>query len=773
MKKLPSFVKNYYILFCILEFIFLVIGCISISLREINNISYRPDTFFTDTDSGRVYQNTVTQESPDTNPSIKTEEAFLAKGIYQITCFYEATDGGTVMVSGNGHGPKSYFANQQLLDKNNNKKTFCIWANDNLEEFCVTTVSNGGTLTLKQVDISEAYNSRIYQIICLALKLLLLNILVCFYYYRKRLAKYSIPIVGILCITLLSSLGMLTRYMLPGHDLMFHLLRIEGLKDGLLSGSFPVRIQPNWCNGWGYAVSIMYGDTTLLLPALMRIAGFTVQTSYKTFVIVINLLTALSSFYCFKRICGDTRIGLLGSVLFSLAPYRLCCIYTRAAFGEYTAMMFLPLIALGFWYAFGKNETESGYGTNFILPAVGIAGLIQTHILTCQMVLIFSVLLCIMMIKKVFRKKTFIYLVKVAGTGFLLSLWFLVPFLQYYREPLACTGWTEMAPDYQNLGISLTELFAQDISGYYGYNWSELVSLADKFSIPLGNGLLLCIVIALLALWNKRVEENNKGGLKAVLVLGVCSVWLATNLFPYHSISEHAPKLGAFLAKTSLPYRFLSLAALLLALVGVFTFRWTRKQFSKHLYTALFFLVAFVAVHQSMTFTYGVLYGGNYELHYDGYALDTTYLMGNEYLYAGSDISITGTEQTCTGEHINITESAKNSNKITVACAAVGEHAFVEAPLFYYPGYTATDENGRRYAVTWGGNNRVRILLPDNFAGTITIAFTEPVLWRLSEIISLLTAVGLIFYNLRENMRGRKKLHEKGTAHNAGTKQGV
>ncbi len=45
-----------------------------------------------------------------------------------------------------------------------------------------------------------------------------------------------------------------------GHDLNFHLYRIEGIKDGILSGQFPVRIHPTHNNGYGYITASVYPE---------------------------------------------------------------------------------------------------------------------------------------------------------------------------------------------------------------------------------------------------------------------------------------------------------------------------------------------------------------------------------------------------------------------------------------------------------------------------------------------------------------------------------
>ena len=531
---------------------------------------------------------------------------------------------------------------------------------------------------------------------------------------------------------------------MPGHDLMFHLLRIEGLKDGLLSGAFPVRIQPNWSNGWGYAVSVMYGDTTLLLPALMRMAGFTVQTSYKTFVIMVNIMTAGISFYCFFKICSNKYIALLGSLLYTAAPYRLCCMYLRAAFGEYTAMMFLPLIALGFWYAFGERNGEKNYGRRFVAPVIGFTGLIQTHILTCQMVAIFAVLLCLIAIRKVLRRKTFLYLAKIVIWTVLLNLWFLVPFLQYFGEDLNCTRMNAMAADYQMLGVSLAELFAQEASGFYGYSWSELTSLKHKFSIPLGNGLILCGVLALLLLWNKKLADKRI--VKVVLFFGILSVWMATNLFPYHLIQMHFPRIAAFLAKPGLPYRYLILACLFLSLLAVFVFWKSKGRIRENIALALFLVIGGAAVYQGFAFSYQTLYSGYYNVYYDGSLIGTTDLMGKEYLYEGSETWITDTEQTVTGDQVVILSQNKEYNRVQVMIEDTGENAVLHVPMFYYPGYVAYefDNPKQEFEIGRGGNNRITVSLPVDYSGEVVVAFKEPFVWRLAEVISGFAVIGMI-----------------------------
>ena len=107
--------------------------------------------------------------------------------------------------------------------------------------------------------------------------------------------KYA---VCYLVIILMASIPLFNNYLIRGHDIYFHLMRIEGLAQGLGAGEFPVRIQPAWYDGYGYAVSVFYSDLFLYPAALLRLLGISLQDAYKVYVVLCNVATTLISGYC-------------------------------------------------------------------------------------------------------------------------------------------------------------------------------------------------------------------------------------------------------------------------------------------------------------------------------------------------------------------------------------------------------------------------------------------------------------------------------------------
>ena len=139
---------------------------------------------------------------------------------------------------------------------------------------------------------------------------------------------------GLALLLLFSSLPLLQDTMLSSGDLGYHMLRMMGIKDGILAGQFPVRIAPKWQQGYGYASSIFYGETLLYVGALFRLIGFSFITSYRLFLLFINALTILVAYYSFRKIFEDRNIGLLCTVLYTLSVYRLSKTYICGSLGE-------------------------------------------------------------------------------------------------------------------------------------------------------------------------------------------------------------------------------------------------------------------------------------------------------------------------------------------------------------------------------------------------------------------------------------------------------
>lgn len=291
----------------------------------------------------------------------------LKKGIYQITVYYECTGNGNRCLAYAEDEVECYsdalYSDTIELDPDHTVKTFTIWNKRDCQDFEVQTYYCGnGSLLIKGITISQGAADSLYTILKILCAVALVDVAL-FLYYAKKKKMFSresiligVGLAGIVCFASSPLLGGALYYYTT--DMNFILMRIDGLKDGLLSGAFPVRIQLNWINGYGYATSIFYGDLFLIVPAVLRIFGISVQGAYFAYLFCMNSATCLIAYGCFKGMFQVRHIALIGSCVYTFSTFRLTLMYVLSRGGMYTAYAFLPLIAYGVYtiYYDSKNK---------------------------------------------------------------------------------------------------------------------------------------------------------------------------------------------------------------------------------------------------------------------------------------------------------------------------------------------------------------------------------------------------------------------------------
>ncbi len=140
--------------------------------------------------------------------------------------------------------------------------------------------------------------------------LFLLGSLVVWWYLQKegrRLTKEQIVDYSvILGVALLATTPMMQTYLYNGDDLCYHLARLEGLKDGILDGQFPVNILPDGLRGNGY-MNAMYPYLFLYIGAFLRICRVSLALSYKVLIFLANLSSGISAYVAVKSMCRSRR----------------------------------------------------------------------------------------------------------------------------------------------------------------------------------------------------------------------------------------------------------------------------------------------------------------------------------------------------------------------------------------------------------------------------------------------------------------------------------
>ena len=227
-------------------------------------------------------------------------------------------------------------------------------------------------------------------------------------------------------VLLVSLPALLPEHNLIGHDVLFHLNRIEGIKEGLFSGQFPVRLNAVQLGGYGMPTDIFYPSIFLYFPAILRIFGVPLLASWKAFLVMVNLLTMISSWWAFSKYLRSVRTGAIATLFYLVVLYRLVDMYARAAVGEMLAMAFLPAMLLSFWMMLRRNTSY--------WPAVVLfmTGILQSHIITGLVTIFAAALLATASLSHLLFARGGI--LKATFMTFLLNLWFYAPLLYFHTH---------------------------------------------------------------------------------------------------------------------------------------------------------------------------------------------------------------------------------------------------------------------------------------------------------------------------------------------------
>lgn len=647
-----------------------------------------------------------------------------------------------------------------------------ITAKEDIKSFRVDVHYNGeGVIHLTNASIIPNANGVKRGLFILLVLSLLIDL--CFV-KRKWFATHQTRVLMMTVAVILASLPLAAPEIIYGHDIMFHLNRIEGISRALTEHQFPVRMYPEWMNNYGYPTPVYYGDFLLYLPAVMRIMGFTLMASYKTYIVFVNILTVIIAYVCFRRIFRDYKIAVVSACAYLLATYRLMDIYCRAAVGEYSAMLFLPVIAMAMYRIYTDEESAwKQYRYNALYLALGMTGLLCTHILSTEMTVVALIIVALMLAPKTFTVRR-LRAIGASITGTLVfGAWYIVPFVYHFL----------FVPTRLNSG-NVTKVFAAEgelstIDGLSNYfppvqaNGAYLGQLFDVFGNPFGFGsadvserygatpglvLMGALLVAIFYWCKKRANKD----MKVLTVLSVLFLWMSTNLFPWDFLGL---KVSRLFTTIEIPSRFLSLADLTLSLlVGATLLQIKRtknlpqvfgdpeedgqwEEMMKRLHSRRFrnVLIAVMVgcVFTSLLFLRDAIDNDFTVNRNDAAELDT--VKGNAFVCLRDGSEVWFPCDLTVGEAIVRYDLASNDGSTIVANVETSGASFVEIPKLRYPGYVAKDDSGNVLKTKDGTNNVIRVEIPAAYNGTVTVTWKEPISWRIGELITLL---GFVFYLL-------------------------
>lgn len=679
------------------------------------------------------------------------EHISLGAGVYRLELSYESA-GDTNAMCNVKDGTVYYgglLCNGEHMYAALDHTSYDFWLFEPTEELSVTIDYSGQesltTGNLRIVETNLLWTR--YLTILLAISALILWTL----WYQKRDAQKEkkerrhVVIFGIGVIAFLASIPYLYDGMISGADLTYHLQRIEGVKDGLLTGQFPVRLEPRWVFDHGYANGIFYCNLLLYFPAALRMLGFTVTESYILYCIALNIATAAIAWYCFGKMFRDDVVGLACSGLYTLSIFRVYRLLGTGAVGEGSAFTFFPLVLYGIYLVFEGKKEEREFRNSWIVLGLGYAGLVQTHVLSCEIAALMTVLLCLVYLPKLFEKERFLKCVQGAFFALGLSLWYLVPFLDYYFTQDVKIRHAS-ARTIQERGVT----FVQELQTFWNFH-DTAASTTERmqYTHPVGPGLFLIagVFLLLLLLFLEvipRGKETEKSFAIRSAGLGCLALWMATDTFPWDAIQTTSQTAATLVSSLQFPYRFIGWGMTFLIVVVGYLLSFFQKN------QKLFYRMGLVIVMTAVATSYVYLIDAEDEstgaIHlFNRESMGFGYISGEEYLIYGTDSSALSFANPEADEGIGISEYEKKGLRAIFFCENSSDtQGTVKLPVLLYKGYNASGDGGESLEITDDGSHLLGVSIPAGYSGRITVKFTEPWYWRAAELITLAVVVAFV-----------------------------
>lgn len=552
---------------------------------------------------------------------------------------------------------------------------------------------------------------------------------------KKILKDHENRIVGIvLLITIILAISpLISRYCINGHDLEYHLLRIEALKENILIGRPFLKVNTLFFGGAGYASSMFYSDFLLYIPAILRVLGVSINSSYHIFEAICIILCLLSTYYCVYKMTDSKYAGVIAGMLITLCPYHMDDLMVRSAVGEYTAFIFVPFALYGIY-----NVVYEEMSKPYIL-AIGFGGVLLCHTATTLMIAMFAVAFFAVKIKTFIKNpKLIIRLAATAVVTALVTASYYLPMLEQF----------------------ISTRFSVSKGGSI-----DMLDAAVDFSQVLSNqfptiGICL-IVLAIPRVFIAKKGEKLIDFADWMLLAAALFCILSTNVMPWRLLEK-------VISFVQFPWRFFLIGSVLLAMAdGIIIYTFVKNiaegQAIGNLKDNLIwgavislifiYMSSFAMIHQSENAQ------GYYDYSNDFYSYKpyTCSVIGGEWLPEGVNrrediLPMSEILSSDTGDKLEFIR-----DRGAVICNVDKEYEYVDVPFIYYKGYKASivDAQGvshKLIADAGADNGFTRVYLNNN-TGLLNVSYRGTTVQLIAYVLTILGIVvtGIIIIKDRKN----------------------
>lgn len=157
------------------------------------------------------------------------------------------------------------------------------------------------------------------------------------------MGKNLLIIAGVIGVSLISVFSLLTPGLHPTHDGEYHVIRFYEFYRVIESGVIYPRIAPDLNFGYGVPLFNFVYPLPNYIGSFFHLFGFSFIDSFKFSMVTATVIGALGM-YVWSSFHFGRLGGIVSSVIYSFAPYRLLDIFIRGSVGEIWALALVPYL---------------------------------------------------------------------------------------------------------------------------------------------------------------------------------------------------------------------------------------------------------------------------------------------------------------------------------------------------------------------------------------------------------------------------------------------
>ncbi len=575
--------------------------------------------------------------------------------------------------------------------------------------------------------------------------------------YIKKYYKYYLIIIFI-AIMLTSAL--LVNGLPDAHDVDAHMARAVGTGKALKEGQVPPLVVSDYVNGFGFAWNLFYPPLAPYIMTILKLFVATYQNALKLLIMIFMCISGIAMFKLMEEITGKKKVSLLASIIYMCAPYLLIDIYIRMAVGEILSYALFPVLFLGIhnlFYGSGKKHT---------LITVGAVGILLSHNISAIFAIGLSVIYVLFNIKRLNNKEIWkkiginvVFIILIVG-------FFYLPLLQAKNSiNYAVFEYGTMATlnSLKDNVVYLSQILFGKMQT--GYSNPIIISKNVDWDMCMQIGLYIVIPLLFTPFVYKKIDKKFRKNYLLTLVIGLFAIFASTPLFPYNILPKQ-------IAVIQFPWRFLHIATFALSIIATINIYKVFEQIRLQeimIFTIiiLVYISPLIFVNNFNTRITDEVYTGEEELNPDDKSTKSSAML--EYLplkaYENIEYIKNRSQDVVVIEgNIQITEQNKNGSNMNIKFTNASNKSSIELPYIYYPGYEIKI-NGEKIDYYESENGFVKLDIPENTSGEIVVKYTGTILARITWLISLISLIVFIIYNINLCIKYKKDrkilVHEK------------